>query len=75
MKDTIFFLIVGLLAGASLTCGLLGLRYANRKENEVKHGDPATFDDLFEDNAPKDDDYPYNDDNCGLTMEDLYNWP
>lgn len=52
MKDTTFLLIVGLLAGVSLTCGILGWRCAKRKEEKAKHGDSATFNNLLEDNAP-----------------------
>lgn len=52
MKDTTFFLIVVLLAGVSLTCGVLGWRFVKRKEEKAKHEDPANFNDLLEDNAP-----------------------
>lgn len=37
VKDTTFFLIVGLLAGVSLTCGLLGWRCSKR----IKEKSPA----------------------------------
>lgn len=76
MKDTTFFLIVGLLSGVSLTCGILGWRCSKRNEKKcsslarskrglyqflptistlfrAKHGETTTFNDLYEDNAPK----------------------
>lgn len=74
MKDSTFFLIVGLLGVLSLACGLIGWRLAKRKEDKENHGDPATFNELYEDNAPinrelwedfardcgwSGDDYPY----------------
>lgn len=74
MKDTTFFVIVGLLAVVSLTCGLIGWRCAKRKEENAKHEVPLTFNELYEDNAPTNrelwedfardcgwsgDDYPY----------------
>lgn len=59
MKDTTFFLIVGFLSGVSLACGILGLHYSKRKEEKGKHGYSATFNDLYEDNAPKEDNTRY----------------
>lgn len=53
MKDTIFYWIVGLLGGISLSCGLTGFWLAKRKEEREKHGEPANFNDLYDDNAPK----------------------
>ena len=53
MKDTTFFLIVGLLAGVSLTCGIVVWHCAKLKEENAKHGESATFNNLLEDNAPK----------------------
>lgn len=59
MKESTFFVIVGILAAVSLTSGVLGWRYAKRKEETEKHGKPDTFNDLLEDNAPSDD-YPFD---------------
>lgn len=74
MKDTTFFVIVGLLAGVSLTCGLIGWHCAKRKEEKAKYESSTTFNELYEDNAPTNrklwedfardcgwsgDDYPY----------------
>ena len=74
MKDSTFFLIVGLLGGLSFSCGLVGWWLAKRKEDKANHEDPATFNELYEDNAPTNrelwedfardcgwsgDDYPY----------------
>lgn len=60
MKDTTFFIVVGALTVISLASGVLGYLYAEHKEEKENHGDPATFHDLYEDNAPNPYPYPSN---------------
>lgn len=52
MKDTTFFIVVGMLAAVSLTSGILGWRFSKRQEEKEKHGKASTFRDVYEDNAP-----------------------
>ena len=60
MNETTFFAVVGILTGISLTCSLLGFYLFAKSEKKRKkaHAPAPTFREVYEDNAPKDDDYP-----------------
>ena len=57
MKYTTFFLLIGALAAVSLTSGFIGLCVAEHYEKK-KHGKPSTFREVYDDNAPSDDEVP-----------------
>lgn len=48
-------LLVGALAAVSVASGLICLKVANHNRAGKRHGKPATFRDLYEDNEPVDD--------------------
>lgn len=52
MKETTFFVIVGILAAVSLTSGFLGWHYAKRQEKKDKHIDGSSYREVYEDNEP-----------------------
>ena len=57
MKETTFFILVGVLSAVSLTTGIIGWCISKRLD-EKYHGKPSTFRDLYEDNEIKFNDVP-----------------
>lgn len=53
MKETTFFTLVGCLSVISLASGIIGYLYEKHRSEKKMHGEPSTFRDVYEDNAPK----------------------
>lgn len=52
MEKITFFVLVGALSAISLTFGFFGYLFDKLQDKREEHGDPSTFRDVAEDNAP-----------------------